>query len=77
MHQQPLSGLLQHASVTLLKAGATQGKDELVREIAKIKQELPDNNIAPWVQGHFSVVLVANRHHFDILEEVEQIRAVL
>ena len=77
IHQGPLSGILQYAKVTLFKAEAEhpQNSGEVWREIAQVKQALPDNNIAPFVKGNFSVISVPDRHHFDILEEIQQIRS--
>jgi amino acid adenylation domain-containing protein len=78
MSQCEQSGKLNHAEVTLFKAGLMENNseedDEVLCQISRLISQLPDNNVGKWVEKPITVTLINDKHHMNIIESIVKIR---
>ncbi|MCL1126596.1 non-ribosomal peptide synthetase [Shewanella surugensis] len=78
MSQCELSSKLNHAKVTLFKAGLVNkyigNKDSISFKINKLISKLPDNNVSQWVNKPITIKLINDKNHINIVESIEEIR---
>jgi acyl carrier protein len=78
MGQCEQSGRLEYTEVILFKAGLIEGNieeyDEVLCHMSQFVVELPDNNVAKWLDKPMTVTLIKDKHHSNIIESIEEIR---
>uniref|UniRef100_UPI00261F789A amino acid adenylation domain-containing protein n=1 Tax=uncultured Shewanella sp. TaxID=173975 RepID=UPI00261F789A len=76
IHQESLTGLLNHSKVTLFKAEEMMQNDNLQEELIELDMlinQLTDNNIQTVVGNPLKIVSIEDKHHINIIEAVEMI----
>jgi amino acid adenylation domain-containing protein len=72
------SGKLHYADVTLFKAGLADGNvddaEGVLFQMYRFVVELPDNDVARWVEKPMTVTLIDDKNHGNIIESIKEIR---
>uniref|UniRef100_UPI00262D8DD0 non-ribosomal peptide synthetase n=1 Tax=uncultured Shewanella sp. TaxID=173975 RepID=UPI00262D8DD0 len=74
IHQESLTGLLNHTKVTLFKAEELMNINEQYQELTELNElinQLDDNNIQAVINSPLKIVSIEDKHHTNIIEAIE------